>query len=406
VPPTLEGSAAPSPLGGATTAYLDTACMGIPPRAAMDEVRALLQRVAAACEPPTDLVVELHRYYERARRAVASLIGATPAEIALVGSTSHGLGLVAAALPLQPGDNVLVSDLEFFPPVLSWRSRVLRGEVEVRAVPSREGRVEAEDFLARMDSRTRAVVFSSVQEINGFRLDAAALAAEAHAKGALVVVDGVQEAGCLGVDVRSLGVDVYCAGGHKWLCNPCGLGFLYLRADLAASLEPPACGYFAAREPAGGWDAYLSAPSRSPFDALEFGTEAARFEPGGYGNYPGAAALAVAGERLLQLGMDEVERRVLALSDRVRGGAEALGLEVRSAGELVHRSGITSIGLKGGPEQEKRAVGWLRDRNVFVSVRYTSGAGGIRVSPHHYTEEAEVDALLEGLATWQEAQSG
>jgi cysteine desulfurase / selenocysteine lyase len=243
-----------------------------------------------------------------------------------------------------------------------------------------------------------------VQEINGFRADVATLTALAHERGALVVVDGVQEAGCLEVDLGSLGVDAYCAGGHKWLCNPCGLGFLFLRDELAARLEPSAYGYFTACEPAQGWDAYLSTPSRSPFDELAFGREAARFEPGGYGNYPGAANLAISVEELSRTGMETVEARVLELGERVRAGADSLGLELRSPGERAHRSGITSIGLAGGHEEERRAVAWLRERGIFVSVRYTSGAGGIRVSPHHYTGEAEVDALLHGLARWQEEE--
>ena len=368
--------------------------MGLPDPAAMREARLVLDMVEAMDIPSTDLVVELQGRYDKARGAAARLVNAEEHEIALVESTSHGLGLVAAALPLGPGDNVLVCDLEFFPTVLCWKARQEEMDLEVRAVRTQGGRVTPADFEARMDAHTRALVISSVQEINGFRADVAALAELAHTQGALLLVDGVQEVGALAVDVRALGADVYCCGGHKWLRNPFGMGFMYVSAALQESLSPGFYGYFNAADPSGGWGTYLASLQRSPFDHLDIKPGARRFETGGYGNYVGAAALHVLLEGILAEGIESIERHVLALGAHLVRSAEELGVEVRSSQEPGRRSGITTLGLPGGLEQELALNDHLLRNDVFVSVRYTSGVGGVRVSPHQHNSTADVDRLL------------
>jgi cysteine desulfurase/selenocysteine lyase len=372
--------------------YLDNACMGLPHPAGMREARKVLDMVEGNDMSATDLVVTVQTYYDRARDAAARLVNATPAEMALVESTTHGLGLVAAALPLEPGDNVVVCDLEFLPTVLCWRTRQAGG-LEVREVRSRAGRVEPADFEARMDARTRALVVSSVQEINGFRADVAALAVLARASGAWLLVDGVQEAGALRADVRALGVDVYCCGGHKWLRNPFGMGFLYVRKEMLEAMSPAFYGYFNLDEPAAGWGPYLASPERSPFDPLTVLPGAQRFETGGYGNYVGAAALWANLEAILAEVLEAIERRTLALGERLAKGLDALGLEVRSPREAQSRSGITTFGLPGGVEEELKFSATIEKKGVFVSVGYTSGVGGIRVSPHHHNSIWDVDRL-------------
>ena len=132
----------------ACRAYLDNACMGRPDSKVLHEVGSLLAKLSRATQSPTDLTVDLYRYYARARKAVAGLVGANEDDIALVESTSHGLGLMAAALPLHPGDNVLVCDLEFLPTVLCWQARTLNVDFEVRCVPTQGGQVRPEDFAA------------------------------------------------------------------------------------------------------------------------------------------------------------------------------------------------------------------------------------------------------------------
>ncbi len=375
----------------ACRAYLDNACMGRPDSKVLHEVGSLLAKLSRATQSPTDLTVDLYRYYARARKAVAGLVGANEDDIALVESTSHGLGLMAAALPLRPGDNVLVCDLEFLPTVLCWQARTLNVDFEVRCVPTQGGQVRPEDFAALADKRTRAIAVSAVQEINGFRVDVPALADVAHSLGAVLIVDGVQEVGAMSVDVTRSGADVYCAGGHKWLRNPLGMGFLWLGPRVKDVLEPPAYAYFNLAEPNGGWGEYLTSPLRNPFDPLTVTQTAARFETGAYGNFAGALALALNAERLCVEGPREVERRVLERGDHLLAGLEQRGLPVVSRLEPEHRSGSITFHMPRGREQELALNRYLDAESIFVSVRYTSGIGGVRVSPHYFTDLDEID---------------
>ena len=368
--------------------------MGLADPVCMGAARHVLEMIENLESSSTDLVIELQGYYDKARDAAARLFNVSPDEIALVESTSHGLGSVAAALPLPTGSNVVVCDLEFFPTVLCWKARQDREGVEVRPVRTREGQVKPADFEARMDSHTRAIVISSVQEINGFRADVRALADLAHSRGALLIVDGVQEAGALSVDLSAAGADVYCCGGHKWLRNPFGMGFLFVRRGLLETLHPQFYAYFNAAEPTGGWGDYLASLTRSPFDRLEMRAGAQRFETGGFGNYVGAAALHAQLEAILEKGIAQVEKTILRLGDDLAAGLQELGAELRSSLEPERRSGITTFGLPGGRADEMALGACLLQEQVFVSVRYTSGVGGVRVSPHDHNSTDEVDRLL------------
>ena len=377
------------------TTYLDTACMG---RAAPEVMAALhltLDLIESADRPPTDLTLDLYAHYQRARERVAELVRVDADDVALVESTSHGLGLVAAALELRNGDNVLACDLEFFPTTLCWTARRRNTDFEVRRVDTTGGRVLVDDFAARLDRRTRAIVVSSVQEINGFRVDLATLGDLARSSGCLLIVDGVQEVGALQVDLARIGVDAYCAGGHKWLRSPFGLGFLYVAPALAARLEPPFYGYFNAADPEGGWGCYLASPERSPFDDLPLRSCAQKFETGGTGNYLGALALAESVGLILAQGPAAVERRVLELQTYLAARLAELGLPNSYPADPRQRAGIVSFRLPGGPAQECALGDALAAQDIFVSVRYTSGVGGIRVSPHTYNDEADIDRLIE-----------
>ena len=149
---------------------------------------------------------------------------------------------------------------------------------------------------------------------------------------------------------------------------------------------------------------YLASLQRSPFDHLDIKPGARSFETGGYGNYVGAAALHVLVEGILAEGIESIERHVLALGAHLVRGAEELGVEVRSSQEPGRRSGITTLGLPGGLEQELALNDHLLKNDVFVSVRYTSGVGGVRVSPHRHNFSADVDRLLFETKNYLQAQ--
>lgn len=373
--------------------YLDTAVKGLPAPEALAAVREYCELVAAAAGvSATADTLRLIEELDDARRAAARLIGAAEDEIALVESTQHGINVVADALALGDGDRVVTDDLEFFAAFLPWAGG--RRGVELAIVPSREGRVEVDDLAVAIDERTRLVAVSSVQEVNGYRVDLAALGERCRERGVLLVLDATQQVGPVPLDVRETPVDAIAVGAHKWLCSPFGTGFLYVRRELLADLAPSFPGYMSLATPPGGWDAYLSDPERRPAAELAYVSDARKLEVGGTAPYVGAKALAAAIAALEQVGLSAIHERVQELVEHLLDGLYRLGVEVTSPREREHRSGIVSFRTGRGIDADRALLTRLLDAGISVSLRFTSGAGGIRVSPYLYNDEDDLDRLL------------
>ena len=336
----------------------------------------------------------------QAREAVARLLGCSPTEIALMQSTSHALGTLSSVLPLQKGDNVLVCDLEYQASVVCWKAAMDRVGFELREVPTKNGVVTPEDFRACMDAHTKVILLAAVQEINGFRADVKAIGELAHAHNCLYIVDGIQEAGALSVNVKELGMDFYCAGGKKWLGNPFGMGFLYIREELLNQLQPPYYSYYDIQVPEefGDYLTYLEDPRRHPFDKYRLTKDASVFETGGYGNFLGAQALNQAIAVLEKQGIRQIETHNLSLSQYLYEELSRMGLNLQSSGNIRHMSSIVVFNIDGLPgnsvAKERRLLQYLRERNIFVTLRCSTGIGGIRVSFHYYTKKQEIDTFL------------
>src|SRR5205085_4558902 len=131
------------------------------------------------------------------RREIAKLIGAQPTDIALVESTSHGLEIIAASVPLHRGDVILVGETEFLGLAVPWIPRQERDGFHIQIVPHRNGRLLVEDYAAAITKQTRLILLSSVQWNNGFRADLAAFSQLAQERGVLLLVDAIQQLGAL-----------------------------------------------------------------------------------------------------------------------------------------------------------------------------------------------------------------
>jgi selenocysteine lyase/cysteine desulfurase len=368
---------------------------GLPHPDTLEAVSSYARFVAEAPgRSATEDTLRLIERLEDTRRAVAELIGTTSSEIALVESTQHGMNTVADAVGLHAGDRVVTDDLEFFAAYLPWAMLARRG-VELVVVPNRDGRIEVEDLAVAIDERTRAVAVSSVQEVNGYCIDLEALGRVCRERGALLVVDGTQHAGPRALDVRRTPVDALAVGAHKWLCSPFGTGFLYVARETLERLEPTFPGYMSLATPPGGWDAFLSDPDRRPGGPLRFVSDARKLEVGGTAPYVGAVALAAAIRALNGLGIDAVRRRVEALVERLLAGLDALGAELTSPREPEHRAAIVSFRTGRGIDADRALHRALVDAGVSVSFRFTSGVGGVRVSPWVYNDESDIDRLLD-----------
>ena len=182
------------------------------------------------------------------RARYARWIGAPEGSVALHPSISAGLTAVAESLDYRRRPRVVVTSLDFPTLAYQWLARAGDG-IEVAMIESPDGiGVPLEAFARALNDRTALVATSHVFFTSGAIQDVRALADLAHAKGALLLVDGYHAAGQIPVDVRALDVDFYCSGGLKWLLGGTGVAFMYARPELWAGLAPRASGWFAHRE--------------------------------------------------------------------------------------------------------------------------------------------------------------
>lgn len=316
---------------------------------------------------------------EAARSLAAKLIGAAAEEIALVRSTTVGINLVAEGFAWQPGDNVVAPGDEFPANLYPWMNLERRG-VETRRVPSDGLRIDLNRLAEACDSRTRIVTLSWVGYASGWRTDLAAAAEIAHRHGALLFVDAIQGLGAFPLDVRATGIDFLAAGGQKWLLGPEAAGLFYLRRELIERLQPTNVGA----------NSVVHAADYTHIE-LRLRDSADRFE-GGASNMVGLAGLATSLELLLSLGAAAIGERILAITDLACRRLSDIGCVVLSDRDSPeHSSGIVLFDLPGEDPQLVRRR--LLDQNIVLSCR----AGKLRISPHAYANEADIESLVEAL---------
>jgi selenocysteine lyase/cysteine desulfurase len=312
---------------------------------------------------------------EELRTLAAQLTGAQREEIAVIRNTTEGVNLVAEGFPWRPGDNVVTLDSEFPTNLYPWRNLERLG-VETRLVPTENERVDPNRVAALCDGRTRIVSVSWVGYATGWRNDLDAMADIAHHRGAKLFVDAIQGLGVFPLDVSRTPVDFLAADGHKWLLGPEGAGLFYLRREHLGLLRPVGV----------GWNSVVHAGDFTNRD-LELKDSAARYEGGSY-NMAGVAALAAAVEWLTSFGTERLSARLLAVSDRLCARLAECGAEIASAREDKRRSGIVACTFP--QESPERLRGRCLAEKVLVNCR----AERLRLSPHVYTNEADLDRLI------------
>jgi selenocysteine lyase/cysteine desulfurase len=356
-------------------AYFDHAAVAPLPAPARN---ALLRWVTQATEQGDTVWPEWNQRVEQTRKLAARLIGAGADEIALVRSTTEGISLVAEGFRWQPGDNIVTLANEFPSNQYPWMNLAERG-VETRRVASDDGRVDLDRLSAACDAHTRIVSISWVGYASGWRTDLDALAEMAHRRGALLFVDAIQGLGAFPLDVSRTPLDFLAADGHKWLLGPEGAGLLYVRREHLDRLRPLGV----------GWHSVVHAADYNRV-ALELKPTAARYE-GGSQNMAGFIALAESLELLLHFGVENIGRRILEITDLTCQRLAAAGCPIASPREGEHRSGIVLFDTPGRDPQQVRAQ--LERAGVVVRLR----AGKLRISPHAYCNEKDVDRLIEEL---------
>lgn len=355
-------------------AYLDHAAiapLAIPVRSTID---VFLSRQT---EEPFELE-HWERLRTQVRTRLGELVSAGPESITFIKSTTAGLGMVAAGLDWDEGDNVVGIDREFPANVYPWMALRRKG-VELRLYRSRDGRIDPAAIARLCDQRTRVVAVSLVQFWNGFRLDLGALR-QALNRNTLLVVDAMQAAGALRIDLTQATVDFLCAGAQKWLLGPIGIGFAYVGPRMLERLHPVVV----------GTDSVVGDKEYFDYD-LTLKPDARRYEEAAP-NYPGILGMGAAVNLLLRAGAAAVEQEVLRLADRLRDALPRRGYELLlKPGRPAERSGIVSFRHSRIVPAEVHTR--LREAGIIISLR----ADFLRASPHYYNSDADIDRLLEAL---------
>lgn len=352
-------------------AYFDHAAVAPLPRRSGDAMRAWID------EQEAHGVVHWPRWegkLDGLRRDLADLIHAEPEEIAFVNSTTHGIGLVAEGFPWRTGDNVVTAEDEYPSNLYPWLNLKSRG-VELRTVPSRDGRIWPEDLADAMDDRTRILTISHVEWASGFRNDLDALAELAHARGAALFVDAIQGLGPLTIDVARTPIDFLAADGHKWLLGPEGAGLFFVRRSWIERLRPVLVGWHS-----------VTTSYNVPGIHFDLKPGADRWE-GGTFNMPGLQAFAASVRLFHEIGPEVVSARILDRAARVREIAVRAGWDIVGSQRPGDLSGIVALERPGvDPDAFARES---RSRGLALSSR----RGRVRVSPHVYTDDSDLDRL-------------
>jgi selenocysteine lyase/cysteine desulfurase len=318
---------------------------------------------------------------EDLRSRVATFWGSATGEVALLPTTSAALSVIAESVPheAQGRNRVVCTELDF--PTLAYQWAV-KPEIDLVVLESDDGvGVDPARFEEAVDERTLFLATSHVFFATGHVQDVTRLAGIAHRAGAWCLIDGYQGAGQVPLDLAETGVDFYTAGPLKWLLGGPGLAYLYVRADLIESLRPRITSWFATER-------------QFDFDLKGFAyrADARRFELG----TPALPTVhtALGGQEIVdEVGIAAISRRNRHLTDRLveRCEAEGFGLRLPAA---ERRSAIVMV----QHADPAGAVRHLAHRGVIVDHR----PGFVRVSPHFYNTEEEVDRFVEALASFRD----
>ena len=353
--------------------YLNTATFGQMPRRAAEAVaNHFMRRDALACS-------DFMRWFEdadRIRERIAQFIRCQPADVAFIQNASAGLSLLLGGLTWKAGDQIVTLEDEF-PNHYYYPSHLGGCGVEFVETPW-------ERFYDALTPRTRLVAISTVNYSTGFRPPLEEIAPELRRRGILLYLDGTQSLGALEFDVSRIQPDLLSVDAYKWLLTPNGASFMYVSPALRERLAPAVIGWRSDRN----WRNHENLHHGAP----QFAAEAEKYE-GGMLPFGLLYALDAVIEMIQAIGPRRIEKRVMSLAAKTREVLRGAGATLLSDRGPHYDSPIVTARFEG---RDAPAIAReLQSRKVLVAARH----GNLRVSPHFYNNEADLDRLREALST-------
>lgn len=363
-----------------TGAFLAHAAVAVMPRVAAQALRDFAETGSTSHQENAAIWSLL----AKARFSIARLIGADAREIALLGPTALGLSLVARGLEWRAGDEVVFYQDDYPANVYPWLGLKDFGVKPVPLQPERPGHLTWEVIEKSLSPRTKLVALASAHFLTGYRIDLPRIGGELKKRGILFCLDGIQTVGAFPTLAEH--VDFLSADSHKWMLGPIGTGFFYVKECHFGKLKPILLG---------AWN--VESPDFIAQEEIAFYEGARRYEPGSL-NLPGIFAMQAAAELILETGVEAVAERLLFLRSALLERLQPLGYRPVLGPEVPREnlSGIMAFHCPGGDlktlasklEGERIAVSWRKNRG---------GETFLRVSPHYYNTETELDCLAEAL---------
>ncbi len=353
--------------------YFNHAGTGPLPETAVRAVTAYATRAAEEGEVPYE---DAEAMVEDCRSTLARLLKVPADTIAFTSNTTTGIILAINSVDWHPGDNVILMQDDF--PTVTYPFRLMLPGVQIRWVES-AALVKSPEVIADLvDRRTRMVAVSWVHFLSGRAFDIRTICRFCRERGVVSVIDAIQGMGVVDFDWSTLDADFVTGHGAKWLLSPQGTGIVLTRSETLARLRPVSLGWLSC-----DWrdfnDIFLQKPLKSGTARLEAGTK----------NYLGIAGMSASLKLFEQVGVPAIEARIRNLCLRLRTRLEAAGFEVITPKERERSAGIITCHKPG--VESARIHGWLRGAKMVCALRQNL----LRIAPHCYNTEAEVDSFLE-----------
>lgn len=342
--------------------------------------QAGVDAIAAKKTPWTIKPDHFFESVERLRTLFSRLVGCSPDDVAIVPAASYGIALAARNLPVEANQNIVVSQDQFPSNVYSWMKLAASKNAKVRTVPRPENHDWTTAIMEQIDAETAIVATANNHWTDGTFVDLVKVGERCRSVGAALVIDGAQSLGAVPFSVAEIQPDFVAAIAHKWLLGPYSMGYCYVdpKWQNGSALE----------------ENWLNRAGSEDFSRLVdyqegYQTGARRYDVGEVSNFILSPIAAAALEQILEWGVEEIAETLRSKTDAIADRARGMGLLVAEREfRAPHMIGITKPGGFSG-----ELPNLLAKDKVYVSVRGAS----VRVAPHLYTNDEEIDRLFAAL---------